>query len=184
MEDQVLSENGAEICNSEKVVESPPPPLPERRKMYQTKCSVHRSEELKYHCKTHRKIVCSVCAMKEHRQCTNIDYIHDVYDTERARILSKFKYVKEKVAYILKNEADAEQRSDTSYEKALSDVRTHREQVIKYFDETEKRLHTECTSFREDIRKRKTDLLEISQILKQVRYTFINFLCCVYKYIS
>ncbi|XP_060581529.1 uncharacterized protein LOC132738118 [Ruditapes philippinarum] len=144
-----------------------PPSVPRRRRIYNTKCYVHPSEDLKYHCKTHKLIVCSECALKEHRHCDKLDNIHDIYDFESKRINSKIQYVEDKAAYILKQETNANEESDVSYEEVLSQIRLDREQVNKYFDETEKRLNNEVYRFREESKNRQTEMLDICQKLKK-----------------
>ncbi|XP_060596468.1 transcription intermediary factor 1-beta-like [Ruditapes philippinarum] len=143
-----------------------PPPVPSRKGIFNTKCSVHPSEDLKYQCKSHEIIVCSECALKQHRQCDELYNIHDIYDSESKRIFSKIQYVEDKAAYILKQETNANEDSDVSYEEVLSQIRLDREQVNKYFDETEKRLNNEVYRFREGSKKRQTEVLDICQKLK------------------
>jgi hypothetical protein len=146
-----------------------PPPVPRRRKRTcNTKCSVHPSEDLKYHCKTHKVIVCSECALKKHRQCDKLDNIHDIYDFEKERIVSNIQYVEDKARYILKQETNAIERCDVLYEDVLSQIRLDRKQVNKYFDETEKRLNNEVYRFREESKKKQTEMLDICQKLKKV----------------
>jgi hypothetical protein len=164
-DDQVLQqgENG-DKC----MTEEPPPPVPRRTRVYSTKCSLHPLDDLKYHCKTHKVIVCSECALKKHRHCDNLDNIQDIFYSESERIVSKIKYVEDKAAYILKQETNANEGADVSYEEVLSQIRLDREQVIKYFDETEKRLNNEVYSFREESKNRQTEMLDTCQKLKKV----------------
>ncbi|XP_060602148.1 uncharacterized protein LOC132755314 [Ruditapes philippinarum] len=163
-DDQVLQQGeNNDKCKTKKA----PPPVPKRRTVCNTKCSVHPSEDLKYHCKTHKIIVCSECALKEHRQCDELDNIHDIYDSESKRIVSKIKYVEDKAAYIIKQETNANEGADVSYEEVLSQIRLDREQVNNYFDETEKSLNNEVYRFREESENRQTEMLDICQKLKK-----------------
>ncbi|XP_060596469.1 uncharacterized protein LOC132750492 [Ruditapes philippinarum] len=163
-DDQVLQqgENG-DKC----MTEEPPPPVPRRTRVYSTKCSLHPLDDLKYRCKTHKVIVCSECALKKHRHCDNLDNIHDIYDSESERIVSKIQYVEDKAAYILKQETNANEGADVSYEEVLSQIRLDREQVNTYLYETEKRLNNEVYRFREESKNRQTEMLDICQKLKK-----------------
>jgi hypothetical protein len=164
-DDHVLQQGGN---NDECKTKKSPPPVPRRRRICNTKCSVHPSEDLKYQCESHEIIVCSECALKEHRQCHELYNIHDIYDSESERIVSKIQYVEDKAAYILKQQTNANEGADVSYEEVLSQIRLDREQVNKYFDETEERVNNEVYRFREESKNRQTEMLDIGQKLKKV----------------
>ncbi|XP_053407610.1 uncharacterized protein LOC128559563 [Mercenaria mercenaria] len=143
-----------------------PPPVPERKKKFNTKCNDHRNEDLKYYCRTHDIIICSVCALKRHKECEDVDYIPEICNATNTLLIKKIEYVEDKVKYQLKQERDAVQSAAEYHELALSAINTQREQVIRYFEETEKHFSDCILRFREESKKRENELLETDQELK------------------
>ncbi|XP_045165461.2 uncharacterized protein LOC123529268 [Mercenaria mercenaria] len=163
--DHVLIDENIDEYQSEKMLDETPPPVPERKNVFDTKCRFHRNEDLKYHCRTHKIIVCSVCALKHHTEC-NVDYIPEICDSERRLLVQKIEYVEGKVEYILKLEKEALLLAEESYESVLSDLISQRMQMTRYFEETEKEISDLVLRFREESKKREEETLEIEQKLK------------------
>ncbi|XP_053392494.1 uncharacterized protein LOC123563924 [Mercenaria mercenaria] len=164
--DHVLVDGNIDEYQSEKELDQAPPSVPERKNVYDTKCRIHQNEDLKYRCRAHNTIVCSVCALKQHKECKNVDYIPEICDSESRLLVEKIEYVEGKVEYILKQDREALQLAEESYESALSALKTQRCQINRYFEETEKQISDKMLSFREKSKKREEETLGIDQKLK------------------
>ncbi|XP_045165231.2 uncharacterized protein LOC123529092 [Mercenaria mercenaria] len=184
--DHVLVDENIDEYQSEKELDETPPPVPERKNVFDTKCRLHRNEDLKYRCRAHKIFVCSVCALKQHKECKNVDYIPEICDSKSRLLAEKIEYVEGKVEYILKQDRETLQLAEESYESALSAIKTQRYQIDRYFEETEKHFSDKMLRFREESKTREEETLGIDQKLKTTKVLATATTPCseIEKYIS
>ncbi|XP_060576410.1 uncharacterized protein LOC132733748 [Ruditapes philippinarum] len=115
-----------------------------------TPCPEHSKEMIKFYCKDHKKLLCSVCVTLKHTTAScKVNYIPDistqyVNSKEYHTKLKEMASFSEKYKKIIEDLKKLTAKSNSSLTEVLRDIRKFREEINQTLDEMERRAEDEA----------------------------------------
>ncbi|XP_060567923.1 uncharacterized protein LOC132726605 [Ruditapes philippinarum] len=132
-------------------------------------CDDHGDEKLKFYCKEHGIVVCSVCVTLNHRLCT-MDYIpnlskHILDSEELNEIMSEMKALEDNYKSQLKKVKDEMKAIYQNHDDVIKAIHQFRKEINKRLDEMEKHVVKEADNI---LLKQQTNLNDLSTGVQEI----------------